>query len=275
MSESCCPPGALGPKQGVEAGTEITPDKLTVPKATGKMITFEGLEIYTNGKGSSAVIVLPEVWGICSGRLKNIADQLAVHGHLALAPKVQPNSPHGGWEGDGYGAPWDDGAIPWIANELNWSKTKVRMATTIAFARSQGVTKIGMIGFCWGSWAIFKTAAEFPEDIACGVCVHPSVRLEEMMFKQSQNDLAELIQCPIAMFPANNDPENTKPGGDFQKIFSKKSFGSECVFVAFPDMEHGWASRGDDTKPEVKRDIEKVLKLSFDFLNKHCLPPKL
>jgi len=272
MAETCCPPGSIGPKQGVECATEVTPDQICVPKATGKMVTFQGLEIYTNGKPSTAaVIVLGEVWGIASGRLKHITDQLSCLGYLGLLPKVQPNSPHGGWENDGYGAAWDDKIIPWIATELEWSKVKPRLETVIAYAKSQGAKKIGMIGFCWGSWAIFKTASELPKDVTCGVCVNPSVRIEEMMYKRSQNDLAELIQCPIAMFGAGNDPPNTKPGGDFQKIFSKKPVGKDCVFVEFPEMEHGWAVRGDDTKPNIKADVDKVFKLSFDFLNKHCL----
>jgi len=256
-------------KQGVQE-TATTPDKITVPKPTGTMTTHNGLEMYISGHPSpNVVIVLPEVWGIASGRLRHIADLLASRGFFAILPKVQPGSPHGGWENDGYGAPIDDGFFPWIGAELNWEKTKPRIEAVLAYAKSQGAKKIGLIGFCWGSWVVFKTAAEFPNDITCGVNCHPSVRIEEMAFKRSQNELCESIKCPMAVFPAGNDPENCKQGGDFQKILEKKDFGKDCLFVDFPEMEHGWASRGDDTKPNVKRDVDKVLGLSLDFFGKN------
>jgi len=73
----------------------------------------------------------------------------------------------------------------------------------------------------------------------------------------------------MALFAAGNDPDNCKEGGDFEKIFSKKDFGKDCVIVSFPDMTHGWVSRGDCNDPNVKRDYETAMQLSIDFLNKN------
>lgn len=270
----CCPPGSIGIKLGVEEGTETTVEHLVVPKALGSYVTHDGLDMYVSGKpSSSAVIVLPEVFGIASGRLKNIADQLAAHGWYAILPKVQPNPNAGeGWEGDGFGTPFNElsfeNLLTWLATDLPWPTVKPRLEKVIDYAKSTGATKIGAIGFCWGSWAIFKASAEWPGAFTCGVHCHPSVRLEEALFKESQNDLAERVSCPMAMFAAGNDPDNCKPGGDFQNIFNKKEWGKDCVFVDFPDMEHGWVSRGDTNVENVKRDVEKALSLSFEFFKK-------
>jgi dienelactone hydrolase len=274
---SCCPPGSIGIKQGVEgSASEITPDQIVVPKSLGQMVTYQDLEIYTSGNvgAKSAVVVLPEVFGIASGRLKNIADQLASQGYYAVLPKVQPGSPYVTevWENDGYGRGLEWGFEPlaaWLTAELPWEKTQPRLAKVLEYVKSTGATKIGMIGFCWGSWAIFKAAAEWPDVIACGVNCHPSVRLEEVLFNQSQNELAEKINCPMALLAAGNDVPNTKAGGDFQKIFNRKPFGPDCLFQEFPEMEHGWVSRGDDKVPTVKRDVEKALEISYEFLKKH------
>ena len=73
----------------------------------------------------------------------------------------------------------------------------------------------------------------------------------------------------MALFAAGNDPDDVKPGGSFEKILRAKDFGRNCVFVAFPDMQHGWVSRGDDRDPVIKRDVEKALHLTFEFFQQN------
>eukprot|EP01126_Amoeba_proteus_P040825 TRINITY_DN4378_c0_g1_i4.p1 TRINITY_DN4378_c0_g1~~TRINITY_DN4378_c0_g1_i4.p1 ORF type:complete len:256 (-),score=56.76 TRINITY_DN4378_c0_g1_i4:184-894(-) len=234
------------------------------------MINFEDLEFYVSGTPStSCVIVLPEVWGIASGRLKSVTDQIAKRGYYCILPKIQPGSPYGGWEGDGYGHDFEPALFQWVIAELPWNKTKLRLEKVIKYAKSTGAIRIGTIGFCWGAWALFKANVEFGADITCGVSCHPSVRLEELAFGLSQNELAQKITCPMAVFAAGNDPDNVKPGGDFQKIFNEKEFGKDCVFQEFPAMQHGWVIRGDISDPTIKNDVETALSLSFHFLDKH------
>lgn len=264
---SCCPVGSVPPPKA----PSTSPEGFIVPGPKGRLIQAHGLEIYVHGKPSQhAVIVLPEVWGITSGRLRYIADMLGDAGYYALLPKIQPNSPFGGWEGDGYGSTsTDENLFIWIDKEMNWDKTKVRLQKVIQHAKDQGAKKIGMMGFCWSTWAIFKASAEFQRDVTCGVNCHPSVRLEEWLYKRSQHDLANRVTCPMALFAAGNDPDDVKPGGSFEKILRAKEFGNRCVFVEFPDMQHGWVSRGDDRDPKVKRDIERALNLTLEFFNKN------
>lgn len=267
---SCCPSGSLPPKQGT---TKITsPEHLLVPQPRGRTIAANGLDIYSAGcpRSKFVVIVLPEVWGIASGRLRNIADQLGDAGYYALLPKIQPNSPFGGWEQDGYGTTsMDENLFIWIDKELNWSKTKMRLQKVLDYTRQIGAERVGVMGFCWSTWATFKASVEFGNLITCGVNCHPSVRLEEWLFKGDQFDLASKVNCPMALFAAGNDPDYVKPGGRFEEILKKKPFGAECIFVDFPDMQHGWVSRGDDSDPVVKRDVEKAIRLAIEFFDKH------
>lgn len=165
----------------------------------------------------------------------------------------------------------DENLFIWINNELNWEKTRPRLEKVIQFAKNSGAKKVGMMGFCWSTWATFKVSSELPGLIACGVNCHPSVRLEEWLFKGDQFEMANKVSCPMALFAAGNDVDNVKPGGRFEEILKSKHFGNDCVFVEFPDMQHGWVTRGDDTDPVVKRDVEKALQLSLDFFNKNLL----
>lgn len=40
-------------------------------------------------------------------------------------------------------------------------------------------------------------------------------------------------------------------------------FGQLFVSEDFPEMKHGWVTRGDQTQPEVLRDINKALEMTI------------
>lgn len=48
--------------------------------------------------------------------------------------------------------------------------------------------------------------------------------------------------------------------------FLKKSFGEQVKSYLFPEMNHGWMSRGDLTQPNVDRDFKKGLEMSLDYI---------
>lgn len=41
--------------------------------------------------------------------------------------------------------------------------------------------------------------------------------------------------------------------------------------VLFPDMKHGWTSRGDISNPEISRDVSEFWSLTVAFFNKNLL----
>ena len=56
-----------------------------------------------------------------------------------------------------------------------------------------------------------------------------------------------------------------KPGGLGEQIL-----GSNVTIVEFPDMIHGWTTRGDmSADPKVKRDVQKALEETVKFLDTH------
>ena len=39
--------------------------------------------------------------------------------------------------------------------------------------------------------------------------------------------------------------------------------------ITFPDMKHGWVTRGDMSDPKVERDVQKGLNLALSFFTKY------
>lgn len=134
---------------------------------------------------------------------------------------------------------------------------------------------IGVIGFCWGVWAMIK-ALEM-NLFRCGVGFHPSLRFESAIFGGNQEDCVKnaVENAPIFLCVAGNDSDNLKPSkeGEIAQIIESSKHDNRgndkasprCV--EFPEMVHGWVSRGDTSVDKVKEDAETALRLACDFLS--------
>jgi len=71
------------------------------------------------------------------------------------------------------------------------------------------------------------------------------------------------ISLPVLVMPGSNDDARFKNDGEFSEVI--RSRGGKVV--DFPDMIHGWTTRGDTSIPEVRRDTEKALGLALDYFN--------
>lgn len=79
----------------------------------------------------------------------------------------------------------------------------------------------------------------------------------------------------MMMLPAGGDPDNTKPGGEMNKLFDTKPFGVHCHYQEFPDMEHGWVPRGDASDETVARDVKAAMELAKGYFKKHLVGASL
>lgn len=133
---------------------------------------------------------------------------------------------------------------------------------------------VGAMGFCWGVWALTKAcAAGGLGTLRCAVGFHPSLMIEDAMFGMDQLAIAgeAARRAPLLFCVAGNDLENLKPpGGEVAKMISSSDHHSDggglrprCV--EFPNMIHGWVSRGDTNVDAVREDAEKALKMATDF----------
>lgn len=102
--------------------------------------------------------------------------------------------------------------------------------------RSNGFTKLGAVGYCWGGWAVLRLAAE--KMVEAVICAHPS---------SITNDDFDAVETPI-MFLA---PEKDRMFSDELKLYAfnklvleKKSRSVE--WAHFPGVAHGCLTKGDE-----------------------------
>mmetsp|Transcript_4526 Transcript_4526/g.6610 ORF Transcript_4526/g.6610 Transcript_4526/m.6610 type:complete len:289 (+) Transcript_4526:92-958(+) len=141
-------------------------------------------------------------------------------------------------------------------------------------------TNVGAVGFCWGTWALTRACAM--KLFSCGVGFHPSIRIESDVFGGDQQAIMKeaAANAPILFFVAGNDLDNLKPSKDgaLARRIALSSNVKEAKegdkgaprCIEFPDMMHGWVSRGDTSIKKVEEDAEAALNLAVDFL-KHWM----
>ena len=98
--------------------------------------------------------------------------------------------------------------------------------------------QIGIIGHCWGAQQMMFAAAS-PALCNAGVGPHPSRLTPE---------LAEAVQCPIALFPTHDDPDHTP----IKETLDKKPFAERCVYHRY----------GKNTHTHIETDLECTVRVS-------------
>jgi len=101
-------------------------------------------------------------------------------------------------------------------------------------------------GYCFGAYVVCKCSSYL--GFSAGVSFHPSpqvCRMQPRGYRQTLEELASAVRCPVLLLPAGNDPDNLKEGGEFVNWLPSGS-GSHT----YPDMKHGYMSRAAfDTTP--------------------------
>mmetsp|Transcript_12751 Transcript_12751/g.12408 ORF Transcript_12751/g.12408 Transcript_12751/m.12408 type:complete len:265 (+) Transcript_12751:63-857(+) len=262
MSSSCCP-----------AGSEKYLLSTYVP--VGQVITIEGgVEAYISGTpDQKAMILFPDIYGWNGGNIRKIADMYAADGYYTIIPKMLSPVLEGGTDGDGIGPEFDlDNRMgdlgPWMAL-FPWTHFRPKIQLVIDHLKAADIKKAACIGFCWGGWMAAHTLIESDWDIVlCGASPHPSMSVEAWLFNTPNGDLPSRITKPFLLLPAGNDPDVYRRGGEIYEALTKSSPGSQ-VLDQFPEMKHGWVTRGDMTIPETARDVHLALTIIADFCKKN------
>uniref|UniRef100_A0A7S2P5J8 Dienelactone hydrolase domain-containing protein n=1 Tax=Zooxanthella nutricula TaxID=1333877 RepID=A0A7S2P5J8_9DINO len=234
---SCCPPGAAG-----YLAADHTDE--------GSVRSIDGVSFYQVGSGPNGLLLIPDVWGWNGGRTRALADDLAKKGLSVWVPKILQPMFEAGTDGDGLPPTFDvtvrGGELgPLVKGDWGHEKVMPKVRAIVKAMKSNGVTKMGLVGFCYGAWVGMYAAKEF--DLVGCASPHPSVHLEAAVGGDAAA-LAKGSKCPWALFPAG-DPKAGGDGdmydaeGDVFKALEEK-FSGKCVTKRFPAMKHGWVSRG-------------------------------
>jgi len=110
---------------------------------------------------NAGLVVIQEIFGV-NPHMQSVTDRFAKEGFLAIAPalfdRVRPGiellyNPATMKEGFGY------------VTSLDQNKTIADIDAAISYLRAQpGITKVGVVGFCWGGTLAFLTNARLNVD---------------------------------------------------------------------------------------------------------------
>ncbi len=280
MATSCCPANSWG------APLQVNHDTKSLDGARGKLSHIgNDLEIYVSRpeeESQKALCVLTDVYGFQS-RLFAICDKWASELNVTV---VALDTFRGETKDDHFGSllefkEWLE-MHPFERGDSRDGKFPVKEDIESCFefllnTYSIQSSNVGAVGFCWGTWALTKACAM--KLFSCGVGFHPSIRIESDVFGGDQQAIMKEAadNAPILFCVAGNDLDNLKPSQDgaLARIIASSSNAKETSesdkgaprCVEFPDMLHGWVSRGDTNIKKVEEDAEVALNLAVDFLH--------
>jgi len=143
---------------------------------------------------TSAIVVGHDVFGVHSGRTREICDELAESlGVIVICPDFFRGGAGGKDSANAIASaigpkPWYHKPGAWLAGawnlrsflrgvgECTWMIVgKELHERVVPFLRSMGVERIALLGFCWGGW--FVTRASSSDIFSCAAACHPSLEV--------------------------------------------------------------------------------------------------
>lgn len=245
-STSCCPQGSLPPyaEQSNHPST----------------ITISNLRVYETGQGTKGVVIASDIYGIFGGRSLEYAKRLAKEGFHVFYPDLLHGTQliHNGVPIPDFGTK---------LGQITWAQTRRDVFDILVpYMKTRGVTKFGIIGFCWGPRVITRVCAE--NDIfSAGVSFHPSWE-GFAIHGDNPYDLAAKIKAPQLFCTAGNDNANFKAGGQFSEIL-KTNLGDKLQLVDYPDMFHGWVNRTPMDDPKAVAQAADAIDRGVKFLKEY------
>ena len=213
---------------------------------------------------SKAIIMISDIFGWNSGRLRAIADMFSEKTNsLVVIPMLLVPPFEGGTDGDGFPPNFNMGKRFMEASSylktITWEeivKPRLSVIHSILLKKGGDSIKISAMGFCWGGWAVTKMLSE-PElftNITCGITAHPSVSTVEANFGGDTINLLKKVSKPILFLPASNDPPEYS--GSFLEAVKENN--PLSYTINFPDVVHGFYVRGDIGTAEVRAAFDKA-----------------
>lgn len=282
----CCP--------GQSAGF-LPQDPNYSPKGT-IIVIGDGVEAYTVGTGNNFVIILHDVFGLHSGRHKQIADEFATRGFNVVVPDFFGSAGGGLFgkdEGRGYGMSVSriakflfalvSGKVKGFQRQHPWTPVceKMWVGSIAPYLKSHGCATAGLVSFCWGAYPAMHIAADTSGvNVTANVCFHPSFDRTAVHFGEDQEALVRAAaKVPTYVVATSMESAAWKPEGQAQKLMRE-------AIAAIPDggknkppqprwqlvgQIHGFMTRGD-MKGNLKlaQDVQRVLEEAIQFMKEQC-----
>eukprot|EP00934_Nitzschia_sp_Nitz4_P002630 Nitzschia sp. Nitz4//scaffold82_size85912//57373//58227//NITZ4_005148-RA/size85912-processed-gene-0.122-mRNA-1//-1//CDS//3329558856//2620//frame0 len=274
----CCPSGGLGP----------APLSSTTPK--GKVVTLSPksetstrapLACYQVGPENPKriICVFSDVYGIDSGTHKAYCDTLQerlgeftavwmpdlfrgstlfvesfLDKYLSFDAQVLMNAPRFIWA---------------VKTRVTASAIDQDIIEIIQPAmKDVGCEKIGCAGFCFGGTVVCRAMGVEGGEFAAGVGNHAAFKPDELMAggTGSPEELFKLTgDKPVLFLNAIQDKDTFSTSKLIQEGAERRGISPSDMAIEFPDMNHGFVTRGDPADPVMRENQEKALDLAVKF----------
>jgi len=224
---------------------------------------------YTTGTACKkrCVIVATDIWGFRAGRHRQVCDILADSlGCTVYMPDL--------FHGDACTPDRGPGTDAFAAWAKQWTQSSVTADLDALMATTPPACKVGVVGFCWGSFpALLAASGNTKRAVAAACFAHPSHRkIMEKVHGMVPEDVGEYyvgaVRTPTLCLTAGNDDPRCKPGGADENLI-REGCPADPKFEEFAAMQHGWVIKGDLAVPEVAEAVPKAVGLISGWLNEH------
>ena len=240
--------------------------------AQGKVEEINGVAVYVGTPTvdypkDKALLFLPDVFGL--GLINNqlLVDDFAKNGYKTYLVDYLNGDPIHKDALSGGGPPGFDFG-EWIGRH-GQAQTRPLLDKVVKGLKEQGVKEFAATGYCFGARYVFDLA--FDGEIKAAVVSHPTfIVAPDDLERYAKSSVPLLINsCEFdERFPQESQASADKIlGGGTQE--NSTGTGPKYKRTYWPGCSHGFAVRGDLSKPEIKAGKEGAFKASVDWLSAH------
>jgi len=243
----------------------------------------DSVRAYVVGSGKRSVVIIHDIFGLHTGRLKQIADEIASRGFLVVAPDFFETN-GGGLYGKvelGFGSArallstlWAllSGKMRGYMRDHPWDPLceRVWSSSVAPWLKKQGCNSASIVSFCWGAYPALHIAAAAKDpklDICANVTYHPSFPKVASMFGEDEDAiLRAAAKVPFSAFSTSMEPKSWHPGGNAERTL--REAGGVVAWEQVSQM-HGFMTRGDmKSNLGLAKEVERCLNAGIAFIEK-------
>lgn len=228
------------------------------------------------GGASRAVVVFTDVYGINTGNHKVLCDALAEQlgeGTLVIMPDLfRGVAILGGW-GFMPQAFTKAFSLPSIIFNIKTRITRTNINSDLSLLvlpylkeKLSGTATIASVGFCFGAWVVGLALALEPFNCQSGVAIHASWKAEVVAGGNLEALASSIGTKPILFLPSSTDTDTKADAPAVQQLAKQRGVEPRDISVEFPDQNHGWMTRANDSDHDVAQDREKALQVTVNFI---------
>ncbi|KZV65606.1 alpha/beta-hydrolase [Peniophora sp. CONT] len=211
---------------------------------------------------TKVVLYLCDAFGFELENNRLLADDFARNGFKVVIPDLFEGEPV---------APtiFDD---PELAAKFSWPEwigrhspahNLPRVRNVISELKSEGVTRFGATGYCYGGRIVFDLV--FDDEVHVAATSHPSLLSVEDLERYSSSTSVPLLinACEIDQVFSHDKQMKAK------ELFKDSDFKAGFSMPYFEGCTHGFAVRGDMNDPKVKAGKERAFVNTVEWLKKY------